>query len=278
MVSEQISKQIINFVKAEPKSIQEISKFIKKSWVTTDSYASQIKENTGLIGIKMFRGGTQGALKLVYFNNSNSIVSDDIKEGLFNQIKTGRRKTDFDFMEIYQFIPSEDKRSFIEEYDKEHVSKIQEIVPLLRRAKRQIYCFSGNLSLLNLVEKNIKVIDVLEQLLGQGVKLKVLMRVNIASIGNLNKIAPLIQRYPDQIEIHHAYQPLRGYIIDEEVARFINEENIALYRNDELKKNTRIFYEINNYEWINWLQKIFWNIFKSSIDHRERLKEIKKIF
>lgn len=60
---------ITSFVKKEPRTINDVAKFIGKSWVTTNKYLEKIKNMTGLICIKTFRKGTQGALKLVYYNH-----------------------------------------------------------------------------------------------------------------------------------------------------------------------------------------------------------------
>ena len=46
-LNDQIIKKVVKFVKKEPRTIQEISKLINKSWVTTDSYIQKIKEQTG---------------------------------------------------------------------------------------------------------------------------------------------------------------------------------------------------------------------------------------
>ena len=45
----------------------------------------------------------------------------------------------------------------------------------------------------------------------------------------------------------------------------------------ELKQKTRIFYEIYDEAWVEWLQKAFWNIFRTSIDAKERVKDIEQI-
>ena len=121
-------KLIINFVKKEPRTIQEISKLIKRSWVTTDSYVKQIRDETGLINVKTFRKGTQGALKIVYYNYGESLQSEDIKGELFNQIKNSRKKTDFDFFDVYQFIPDDKKKVSYEECKDELISTKQNII------------------------------------------------------------------------------------------------------------------------------------------------------
>src|SRR3989338_1927354 len=113
---------IIKFVKQEPRTIQDISKLIGRSWVTTDSYAAQIKERTGLVNIKTFRKGSQGALKIAFYNHKESSVGDDVKEELLSHIKMSRDKKDFDFFEVFQFIPDDKKKAFYEEYKDEDVS------------------------------------------------------------------------------------------------------------------------------------------------------------
>lgn len=45
----------------------------------------------------------------------------------------------------------------------------------------------------------------------------------------------------------------------------------------ELDKKIFIFYNIKDKEWIDWLTKIFWKMFSSSIDARKRLMELEKI-
>jgi predicted transcriptional regulator len=270
--------KIIKFVKQEPKTVQDISKLIKRSWVTTNSYLQKIKDQTGQINIKTFREGTQGALKIVYFNHKETLVSDEIKEELFNQIRIGKAKTDFDFFEVFQFIPEEEKKAFYEEYDNEDISTNQKLIPLLRKTERTIYFFSGNLSFINLSEDEKNILELIEELLQKKILIKILCRVNIATITNLSKLLPLIQKYPDLIEIKHCYQPLRGFIIDETVARFKNEEALENYKKGELQKNLRIFYEIYNQEWIEWLQRVFWNLFRANIDYNSRLKQFKKFF
>jgi len=271
-------KQIVDFVKKEPRTVQDISRLIKKSWLTTDSYVKQIKERTGLIDIKTFRKGTQGALKIVFYNYSDSLVTDDVKESVYNKIRSARRKTDFDFMEVFQFIPEEKKKAFIEKYEDKLEAKKLSLSSLFNQATSNIYCFSGNLSFINTKEKDVKVVSMIEELVKRKIMIKVLCRVDIASTLNINKLQTLMMKYPGFIEIKHCYQPLRGLIIDDKIARFKDEEQIRLYKKEELSENIRIFYEIYDSEWILWLQKVFWNLFRSSIDCNTRLKEIKKIF
>jgi hypothetical protein len=273
------TKAIVGYVKKGPRTIQEISKLIKKSWVTTDSYVKQIKEQTGLIDCRTFRAGSKAALKIVFYNYSDSISSDDLKENLYSQIKAGRSKKDFDFMEVFQFVDDKKKKSFTEPCkDEESYSGKQHMIPLLRQAEHNISCFSGNMSFINTKEGSTKVIDVIEELLENKVMIKILCRINLASISNISKLSALMTKYPELIEVKHCYQPLRGFIIDDKIARFKYEEKAETYKHGELDTDTRIFYEVYDQEWVAWMQKVFWNLFRVSIDYDKRLKEIKKIF
>lgn len=216
-------------------------------------------------------------MKLVYYQNSESIITDDVKERIYSQIRAGRTKRDFDFMEVFQFIPENKKRAFTEEFDNENISTNQQIISLFRQAEKQVYCFSGNLSFVNIEEKGTKLLDILEELLKRKIFLKIITKINISSTDNLNKLKLLMNKYPNQIDIRHSTQPLRGFIIDDKIARFKDEEYVRTYKKGELYTNIRIFYEFYDSEWILWMQKIFWNLFRASTDYLIRIKEIERI-
>lgn len=271
------TKQIIAFVKKEPRTVQDISRLIKRSWVTTNTYLQKIKESTGLIDIKVFRKGTQGAIKVVFYSYPDSLNADEVKEALYSQIRRARMKQEFDFMEIFQYIPDKQKKAFCEHYRDESLSTNQHIASFLREAQSQVICFSGNISFINVKENKTKVISIIEELLQRKVRFKILTRVNIASIDNISKLSVLMRKYPGMIEVRHCYQPLRGFIIDGRIARFKNDEFQKTYRKGELGENTRIFYQITDPEWIDWLSKVFWQMFRVSLDYNIRLKETRNI-
>lgn len=277
MLQQSDIKKILDFVKKEPRTVQDVSKLIKRSWVTTDTYLQRMKNDTGLIDIKTFRKGSQAALKIVFYNYTDTLITDDVKEMIYDQIKSARTKKDFDFMNIFQYVQSNKKKAFIEEYDDEDISKNQKIISFFRQAKQSVQIFSGNLSFINIKEDKISMISLLEELVKRKITVKILCRVNIASISNINKLSKLLTNYSDFIEIRHCYQPLRGFIIDDSITRFKDEEYLQIYKKGELNKNTRIFYEIYDKEWILWLQKVFWNLFRVSLDYKIRLKEIKEL-
>lgn len=276
-LNNKLETQIINFVRDEPRTIQEISKKIGKSWVTTDSYVNQIETKTGLIKVKVFRKDTKGAIKLVYFSTANTFSSDLIKEELYKSIKHSKWKENFDFMDIYQFVSEKSKHSFIEKAEDKNKSYNQNIMKLFNQADKTIYVFSGNLSFVNIKEGKKSMTDILEDCLKRKVFVKILTRINLASITNINQIKHLIQKYPNQIEIKHKYQPLRGFVIDNKIARFKDEQSLSRYKEGELDNNLRIFYEIYDKEWVEWIQNVFWNLSKMSIDYNVRLKELLSI-
>ena len=73
MLNSKIVEKIENFVEIKPRSVQEIAQELNKNWRTVDRYISQIKEEFGTIETRIFREGTRGALKIVYFANPEKI-------------------------------------------------------------------------------------------------------------------------------------------------------------------------------------------------------------
>ena len=107
--------------------------------------------------------------------------------------------------------------------------------------------------------------------------MKILCRVDIASLKNVEKLLSLNKKYGSElIEIHHAEHPLRITIIDSSMFN-VKEIKEPTGRANELDKKIFIFYDIKNKEWVEWLTKIFWKIFSSSISAQQRLEELKKI-
>ncbi|GIU69952.1 MAG: hypothetical protein KatS3mg002_1188 [Candidatus Woesearchaeota archaeon] len=146
MLDTQTTKKIIDFVYIKPRSIQEIAQHIQKNWRTADAYVDKIIKEQGLLATRVFREGTRGALKIVFWNNIEKIHSSEFQERLFKRIENAKRKNDFSPFDIYQYV-SEDKRyAFLEEQTEDTITPKQNLVGALRSAERQLMIFSGNLS------------------------------------------------------------------------------------------------------------------------------------
>lgn len=273
---DQEALRIIESVKEEPRTVQDIARLIGRSWVTADNYLKKVEDRTGLIKVKTFRKGSHGALKVVYYPAKGNTTTDEIKKRVAGQIMQGKLADDFDCMELFQFIPENKKKVFIEEYDEsEYDTKRNnpEIFDLYNKAENAVYSFSGY-SYLGMRKDDLSMVEMIESLLKRKVSIKILAPITIHSITHLTKLEPLIARYPNLIEIRHCYQPLRGFIIDDKIIRLKNEE--SLKESKSLSKAT-IYYEIYCDQWISWMTKLFWQLFRSSLDYSLRVKEIRRI-
>ena len=275
-------RKICDFVKIKPRTVQDISLLIKKNWRTAERYVEKIEQETGCISTTVFREGTRGALKIVYWNFTEDIHSTSFQEELLNQILIGKRKPDFSPFEIYQYVSDKKKKAYIEDVsniDPEiEISDENNLIEFLRQASKQILMFSGNMSWINAYQGKIKVIDVIRELAKRNVSIKVLGRVSIVGEDNVKKLLAINKEVgKDIIELRHRYQPLRAIVIDNKVVKFREIREPEYYHHGELKKKIEIFYEIYDNEWIDWLQKVFWKMFSTSMLAEKRLKEMDNI-
>lgn len=274
----EIKKQICDFVYVKPRTIDEIATHIRKNWRTADRYVQKIVREDGCISARTFREGTRGALKIVYWTSTEKIHSSSFQENLFKQIENGKQKTDFNPFDMYQYVDEKKKHAFLEEFDDPKTSLKQNLIPLLKSTKNILYVFTGNFSWVNMVEKKTELIKVLEQMAERGIQVKVLCRIDFASLENIKKVYAINHKLgKEMIEIRYCKQPLRGFIVDDKVARFKEEMLMVKYKEGELKKNIRLFIEIYDKEWIEWLTKVFHNLFRNSIDGYRRIRELEKI-
>src|SRR3989344_1701809 len=229
-VQKDIKENILRVIQQKPRTVQEIAEIIGKNWRNADRYIELITQETGLIATRVFREGSRGALKVVYWKA---------------------------FIETTEFSQQQQIR-----FDY-----------LLSQVQQQVLFFSGNLSW---VELGPNMHKVLEDLAKRKIKIKVLTRVDISSQKNTEEMLSLNQRAGwDAVEIRHCEQPLRAIIIDDQFAS-IKEVMNPLYCR-ELKEKTFLFYLIQDSEWVNWLQKVFWNLWGQSIDAKERLKTLESV-
>lgn len=270
-------KRIEDFVNQRPRSIQEIAIYIGKNWRTADRYVDEIAHEYGTLATRVFRGGTRGALKVVYWASVEQAHRSTFQERLEKEITLGRNKEDFSPFDLFQHIPDKQKQAYIE-YDgaSEH-SRVARLNQFLNTAKKQVLIFSGNLSFVNDRDKKLDVLKTLDALVRKGVGIKALCRVDVAGKDNIQKLYSIAFKHgKDLVEIRHHHQPLRAFITDNKIAR-LKEIKEPTGRTGELNKRAHLFYEIHDKEWVEWLSRVFWNMFSSSIDARRRLEEIAKI-
>ncbi len=273
-----LTKKINDFVKTKPRTVQEVAFLIKKNWRTADRYVDKIAEDTGAIATRTFREGTRGALKVVYWQALENIHSSDLQHRLFTMIEQGRTKYDFSPLEIYQYIDAPKKRAFLEEQFDEQTTIEHELVSHFRSTQKQILIFSGNLSFVNVVQDGIKISKLLEEMARNNISIKIIGRIDITAIKNLNKILAINDKIgKEMIEVRHVVQPLRSFIIDNRFARFKETKQPEQFHKEELSKKTCIFYEIYDADWIEWMQKVFWSMFRIGIPAQKRLESIHAI-
>jgi hypothetical protein len=274
MLNSSIVKKIEDFIYSKPRSIQEIAEHIGKNWRTADRYIDEITKSYGTISTRVFREGTRGALKIVFWTSIEKVSHSIFQERLEQEIMTAKRKEDFSAFNIFQFIDDKNKKV---EIKNEEVENIQEYSDILNSAKKQILFFSGNLSFINLKNKKIEFYDVLEGLIKNGISIKILCRVDLEGKENIEKALSLNTKHGKQlIDIRHDENPIRAALIDNKLIR-IKEIKESTGKLHELNKRRFIYYTIKDKEWAEWLSRIFWKKFNKSIDVNKRLLELSKL-
>jgi hypothetical protein len=277
-IDSKITDKINEFVRFKPRTIQEISEHIKKNWRTAERYVEKIEKETGCLSTRIFRGGTRGALKIVYWNSIEEIHSTTYQEELFKDIMNGKSTGDFFPFDIYQHVPQKLKKAYIEDISKidpeVNISEEQDLIELLKKAEKQVIFFSGNLSWVNAKQGEKEIFDVIEDLVKKDVSIKVLARISLVGAENAKKLLSLNKNIgKNLIEIRHRYHPVRAIIIDDKVVRLRDIKDPKYYNAGELKRKIGVFYYIYDKEWIEWLQKVFWKMFSIAMTAEKRIEE-----
>src|SRR3989344_3179475 len=274
MLDNSIIKKINDFVYSKPRTIQEISELIKKSWKTTESYVTKISGEQGTISMRTFRGGTKGALKIVYWNILDSADKNNFRFRLYKQIESGRHREDFSPLDIYQYIDRSKKSSLLLEGE-EYGSKFNyfNFKNLLLSAKEQIIFFSGNLSFVNMKYKDERICDVIKDLAKKGINFKIITRIEFRSVDNILEMLNINKEVGrNAIEIRHAYQPLRCTLVDDRIATL---KEVEIPTSNDLSKNLiNIIFEIHDEDWVMWLKKVFWDLFRTAMPCEKRLDDL----
>ena len=275
MLKGEIIKKIEGFVYSQPRSIQEIANHIGKNWRTADRYIQEIQKEFGTLSTRTFRGGTRGALKIVYWTAIEKVSNNVFQEKIENKIMSARKKEDFSAFDIFQHVDKKKKKVTVEEIEGKNIDELKK---RLLTTKKQLLVFSGNLSFINLKNKKIDIFDILDELVKNGVSIKVICRVNLAETESIKKLLSLNFKYGKElVEIRHSEHPLRAIIYDEGLLT-IKEIKEPTGKINELNKKVFIYYVIKDKEWIKWLKRIFWKIFNNSIGANKRIEEMKGIF
>ncbi|MCX6711464.1 MAG: hypothetical protein NT139_00290 [Candidatus Woesearchaeota archaeon] len=277
MLNPTITKKIEDFVYAKPRSIQEIASYINKSWRTADRYIQEIEKEYGTITTRVFREGTRGALKIVYWASIEKIKGSIFQEKLAKEIETFKKKEDFSAFDIYQHVSDKNKIASLDQTEQETKTNLDELKYYLEKTQKQLLVLSGNLSWTNLKNNKVNVFSIIENLVKKNISIKIICRVDLASMENIEQILSLNFKYGKElIEIRHSTQPLRALVIDNKLIRLkeIKEPTDKIH---ELSKRLFIFYTIKDKEWVEWLTRIFWKMFSNSIDARKRIEELKKL-
>ncbi|MBX4196246.1 hypothetical protein KW805_01520 [Candidatus Pacearchaeota archaeon] len=274
MLTGPVVKKIEEFVYPRPRSIQEIAVHINKNWRTADRYVDAITNEYGTLAARVFRGGTRGALKIVYWASVEKASSSVLQEKLEKDIFQGKTKHDFSPFDIYQYVPEKKKVATVKVGNEESLLGLADLKDILLQAQKQILIFSGNLSFFNLKDKHVDIEKVFQELTKKGITIKALSRVDLGGISNIEKMISLNkQQGKELVEIRHNEQPLRAVIVDNVIMNLKQVEE-PMGKKGELSEKTFVFYTIKDKEWIEWMTKIFWKMFSSSISAEKRLHEL----
>lgn len=278
MLESEIVKKIEDFVYSKPRSVQEIAQHIEKSWRTADRYVEAITKDYGTLATRTFREGTRGALKIVFWASVEKVSSSVFQEKLEEEIMNGKKKEDFSAFDIFQHVPDKNKEALVEESTKEETdTNLKFFSAILRETKKQLLFFSGNLSFINMKNKDTDIFKILDELVKKGISIKAICRVDVAGKENIERLLSLNFKHGKElVEIHHREQPLRAFISDNRLLSF-KEIKEPTGKTHELSKKLFIYYRIKDKEWIEWLTRIFWKMFSSSIGAKKRLSEMKKL-
>ena len=117
---------------------------------------------------------------------------------------------------------------------------------------------------------------IFEALARRKVAIKILTRVDLIS---QKKVSQLLGKNEslgwDAFQIKHCEHPLRAFLIDDK--RAILKETLSPQQHKELSQVVYLYYQIKDYEWISWLQKVFWQLWNHSVDAEIRLQALQNI-
>src|SRR3989344_6563901 len=179
MLSSEVIRKIEEFVYSKPRSVQEISVYLKKNWRTVDRYIEEIVKDYGTLSVRVFREGTRGALKIVYWSSIEKVSKSVFQEDLEETITREKGKMDFAAFDIFQYVDDSKKYAWIKNgVDESSAGRLKEFKDILFQAKKQVLFFSGNLSFINFDDGKVYVFELLEELVKRNISIKIMCRVD----------------------------------------------------------------------------------------------------
>ena len=188
MLTSETIRKIESFAYAKPRSVDEIAKHIGKNWRTADRYIAEIEKEYGTISTRVFREGSRGALKVVFYSGIEKASSTVFQQLLEEDILRGKKKEDFSGFDIFQFVSDAKKSASVERKGDEGETDLPKFASALMQAKKQVLIFSGNLSFINMKTGKTDFFSVLEAIAKKGVSIKIVCRVDLAGKGNIERI------------------------------------------------------------------------------------------
>lgn len=279
VLTDEIAEKIKELVYSHPHTINDIAIKIEKNWRTANRYVEEIAQKTGLIKVMTFRQGTKGALKIVYWNNTDKIYATDIQEELFKKIELAINKSDFSPFEIYQYVDSNKRLAFYEEItsEKDYNYRIEQLIPFIEESQEEILIFGGNLSFIHLTHNNKTILQYFKEAIARNVQIKIISNLTIIDLNNIEELLSLNLEYSHpRIEIRHEITPIRGYIFDEKIARF-GEVMMSSKKQHQIQSNIATYYEITDIVWNTWISKLFYQKFRKSIPSNKRIENLKSM-
>lgn len=275
-MNQKTRQEILDLVHARPRSIAEIAEGIEKNWRTADKYVAELVEED-MLGIHIFRKGGRGAIKVVYWPTSLQDTPSAVKNYLFDRIKSTSRKWDFSPLDIVQHVDKKKRELlYLSEGFYQSGENLTGYLNELNKAKETILLFSGNLSFIDLTQKQSQFYEALVALLEKGVNINILTR---ADASNKQRIRDLLalneQGKKGRLTIRYAHQPLRCTIIDDKSIHL--RESFAIYEDLTKKSQGEYIYRITDESWTKWLTDVFWHLWRGSLEAEERIKILEEV-
>lgn len=279
VLDHQTIEKIKSLVYQRPRNINELAHALGKNWRTVDRYVDEIMQRTGNLRTHTFRGGTRGALKIVYWNNTEKIYSSDVQEQLFKQIEIGVEKSDFSPFEIYQYVDADKRSAIAEEIENEKTYQysVETLAPHFASAQKEICVFAGNLAFIHLKHNKKTIFEYMEECVERKVPIKIITLINLIDLENVERVLALNAGLREPlIKVRHAITPLRAYIFDDAVMK-LGEITSGAKKKGQIQNMLAVYYEIRDAEWVAWMQKLFWKNFQGAIKSNLRIENLKSV-